>query len=279
MSARHLVTRWVGTGAAALVVGSAAVLGAASPAAAAACSTAGSGVTVVVRGSVGCAGGDPSTALAALHAAGHSTVMVQRFPAALCRIDGAPASDPCVVMPPSSAYWSLWTAKRGGSWVFASTSVVSYNPAPGTVVGFAFGAGSPPSVAPPAAPAPAPTRTSKPKPTPTHSTAAPTRTSTAPRTTASSGGSAPGHGATPTSDGPAPDSSTPASGVARTPTEPPASPAPTATDVAGASLDDAAPASATSPLGPSGPWPLLAGGVLVLALGGATAYVVRRRRG
>ena len=77
----------------------------------------------------------------------------------VCRINGYPSSDPCVRMPPGDAYWAFFHAKRGGSWVYSSSGVASYDPAPGTVVGFRYGSGKQPRVAPPA-----PTKTSTPVP-------------------------------------------------------------------------------------------------------------------
>ena len=127
---------------------------AAAPASAAACSGT-SGVTVVVDtgGSVStkCASGDPSSALKALASAGFSVTYPQQYPGSVvCRINGYPSSDPCVRMPPGDAYWAFFHAKRGGSWVYSSNGVASYDPAPGTVVGFRFGSGQQPRVAPPA---------------------------------------------------------------------------------------------------------------------------------
>ena len=144
---------------------------AAAPASAAACSGT-SGVTVVVDTgssiSTTCASGDPSTALKALTAVGYSVTYPQQYPGSVvCRINGYPESDPCVRMPPGDAYWAFFHAKRGGSWVYSSSGVATYNPAPGTVVGFRFGSGQQPRIAPPAptkTSAPAPT-TTKPKPT------------------------------------------------------------------------------------------------------------------
>ena len=91
-------------------------------------------------------------------------------------------------MPPGDAYWAFFHAKRGGSWVYSSSGVASYDPAPGTVVGFRFGSGQKPRVAPPdptktSAPAPTAT-TSKPKPTtskPRPTTSAPKATTPKPR--------------------------------------------------------------------------------------------------
>ena len=147
---------------------------AAVPASAAACSGS-SGVTVVVdRGgsiSTRCASGDPSSALSALKSAGFTVDYPRQFlGSVVCRINGypTPTDDPCVRMPPASAYWAFFHAKRGGSWVYSSSGAASYNPAPGSVVGFRFGSGQQPGIAPPAPPktsAPAPTKTT-PKPAP-----------------------------------------------------------------------------------------------------------------
>ncbi len=138
----------------------------AAPASAAACSGT-TGVTVVVDTgssiSTKCASGDPSSALKALTSAGFSVAYPQQYPGSVvCRINGYPASDPCVRMPPAGAYWAFFHAKRGGSWAYSSSGVGSYHPAPGSVVGFRFGSGQQPGIAPPAA-----TKTSAPTPTKT----------------------------------------------------------------------------------------------------------------
>ena len=153
----------------------------AAPASAAACSGT-TGVTVVVDTgssiSTKCASGDPSSARNALTTAGFSLTYPQQYPGSVvCRINGYPASDPCVRMPPGDAYWALFHAKRGGSWVYSSSGVASYDPAPGSVVGFRFGSGQQPRIAPPAA-----TKTST--PTPTKTTTKPKPTTSAPKPTA-----------------------------------------------------------------------------------------------
>ena len=143
--------------AAAVGLGAAAVLVGVHPAYAAACSTAAPGVTVVVDfASLGggvqvvCAAGDPSTGLDALHRAGFSTTGTQHDgPGFVCRIDGKPASDPCAATPPTTAYWSYWHAQPGGSWSYSSLGAASYNPSPGSVEGWAFGAGATPGTSPP----------------------------------------------------------------------------------------------------------------------------------
>lgn len=111
----------------------------------------GKGVTVLVdygpATRVKCATGDPSSGLDALRRAGFTVVMVQRFPGAVCRINGVPsrAQDACVVMPPTTRYWSYWHGARGGRWTYSTSGPGSYNPKPGTVEGWSFGAGKPPS--------------------------------------------------------------------------------------------------------------------------------------
>jgi hypothetical protein len=133
----------------------------AGPAAAAACGD-GTGVTVVVDfASLGggspqrCAAGDPASGVAALRAAGFTPTRAAQEPGYfVCRIDGKPAKDPCQRTSPADAYWSYWHAKPGGSWTYSSTGANDFDPAPGTVDGWAFGAGKPPSAPPPrAAPA------------------------------------------------------------------------------------------------------------------------------
>jgi hypothetical protein len=141
----------------------------AAPASAAVCSQ-GSGVTVVVDfASLGggtqtrCAAGDPSSGLAALRGAGFQPTRAAQEPGYfVCRIDGKPANDPCQRTSPADAYWSYWHAKPAGTWSFSSTGAADYNPAPGTVEGWAFGAGKPPSSPPPRASAASPQATSAP---------------------------------------------------------------------------------------------------------------------
>ncbi len=257
-AARRLAALFAGTAGAVAAL----VVGTAGPAAAAPCPGT-SGVTVVVGTSLGCAAGDPASVLAALHASGHTTVMVQRFPAAVCRIDAVPASDACVVMPPASAYWSLWTASRGGSWAFASTGVASLDPAPGSVVGLAFGAGSPPGVAPPAAPVPA-----RSAPAPAQSTRPPSTSAPAPARRSGSATRATGSPVHPVARPPTSGAVTPR--AART--------APGTSPAAPTSLGAVAASSRTTAAPGSGALSLATGGGLVLLLGGTTAYVVARRR-
>lgn len=282
--------------AAATSLAGAGLVATAAPSHAAACSST-NGVTVVVQSSSGtsvrCAGGDPSSAWSALQGAGHSLTPVQRFPDALCRIDGYPASDPCVNMPPASAYWSFWHAPSGGSWTYSQVGIKGWNPKPGSSVGFRFGAGSPPSVAPATASAPAPT-TAAPKPT----TAAPKPTSTPRRTTAAPGATTGGTsaGTTVRPKAPARSAAPAGSATASAPASPGIRPstAPSPSASAPRAGSTASPTSSGTPspeetpgevvaapeqdTGSSGAARLVGGGALLAGLAAAVATVAVRRR-
>jgi hypothetical protein len=120
----------------------------APPAQAAACA----GVTVVVDSTAlgggvrtGCAAGDPTSGLAALTATGSTYSFVPRQPGLVCRVNALP--NPCNGAP-VSAYWSYWHAVPGGSWTYSSAGAGAHDPAPGSVEGWAFGAGTQPGVSP-----------------------------------------------------------------------------------------------------------------------------------
>lgn len=147
------------------------------------------GVTMVVEfnrlgggDQIRCAPGDPDSGVAALKAAGYTpTRAAQEAGYFLCRIDGKPADDPCQRASPEDAYWSYWHAEPGGSWTFSNAGAASYDPAPGSVEGWSFGGGEPPSTPPPArrqAPA-------SPRPVATTAAPAPAPMPTARRTAAS----------------------------------------------------------------------------------------------
>ena len=125
---------------------------AAAPAYAAAC-TGQKGVTVVAdftklggKVKTACDPANPATGLAALTGAGFSYTFVPRQPGFVCTIDKKP--NPCNGAP-ATAYWSYWHAKPHGTWVYSKTGAGSYNPAPGTVQGWAFGAKHAPRIPPP----------------------------------------------------------------------------------------------------------------------------------
>jgi hypothetical protein len=105
--------------------------------------------------------------------AGHTLTYVQNE-AFVCRVDGAPSSDPCVRTPPADAYWSLWWSDgKSGTWTYASTGVGSLKVPPGGYVALSWQGGNsqaPPRVAAKAHPTPSPTST----PSPSHPTSRPT---------------------------------------------------------------------------------------------------------
>ena len=269
----------------------------AAPASAAACSGT-SGVTVIVDTgssiSTKCASGDPSSARNALTSAGFSLTYPQQYPGSVvCRINGYPASDPCVRMPPGDAYWAFFHAKRGGSWVYSSGGVASYDPAPGSVVGFRFGSGQQPRIAPPAATrtsTPTPTKTTT-KPKPTTSAPKPTTpkaTTPKPTTPKATSGSTPSARAGSASSAPAAKgqtSSTPSATPSASATAS-ASPSPTtsATDTPAAATpsetasDLAAAATSTDADDGGGPGTLIAGAALVALVAGGAGWAAYKRR-
>ena len=282
-SARRLVA-----GSAALLV-AAAGLAVAAPAAEAAACSGSSGVTVVVDfGSLGggvqtgCAGGDPGSGLAALSAVGHGYTFVPRQFGLVCQIDARP--NPCNGAP-TTAYWSYWHATRGGSWSYATAGAGGYNPQPGTVEGWAFGAGGRPGIAPPAAPAPSPPPpkpTTRPAPRPS---AQPPPAPAPPSGSAAAGGEARG-------GPPGSAAGSPSRAPARTTTAPPTSAGPTATDGTSPPTGAAA-APSTSDSGltavgavqrtppPRYPWKRLLGSALAILLIvgiAVTGILVARRR-
>ncbi|KOX24506.1 hypothetical protein ADK67_18070 [Saccharothrix sp. NRRL B-16348] len=235
------------------------------------------GVTVVVDfrslgGGVqtGCAPGDPATGTAALTAAGFGYTFASRQPGFVCRINGKPSSDPCVNTSPTTAYWGYWHGQPGGSWTYSSTSAAAYDPAPGSVEGWSFGAGEQPGIAPPA-PAPQPTQPAPQPPAPGQPTQPGQAGQPAPP--------APQPGQ-PTQETTTQPSETSASTTAGTTTAPPSS----ATTTGSTTSSSAAPTGATSvavepTAGTSsgGTVGLVVGIVVIAALAGLGLWTARRR--
>lgn len=246
------------------------------------------GVTVVVDFTelggpvrVACASGNPSSGLDALARAGFAVAQSQDFPGAVCRIDGLPGVDQqdCVGMPPANAYWSYWTASRGGSWTYSAVGAKDSHPVQGTVQGWAFGNAHPPSVPPPAAPQPTSAPTPKPTPRPTPApTPRPTVAVTRPPAAAPTATATTADSASPS----AADQPTPTPSPSDAPSTPPAASdeavvVPVATDGAGGS-------AATGELGAtdagdagSPPAGTLVGVALVVALLAGGGLLSRRR--
>jgi hypothetical protein len=260
-----------------------------------------------------CAPGDPSSGLAALEGAGHRYTFVRPNMPMVCTIDGRP--DPCNGAP-GDAYWSYWYAQPGGSWTYASQGAGSRNPAPGSVEGWAFGAGAPPRVPPPSSPPPEPEPSTSPTPSPSASpspsptaTAEPAPTApaerSAPPTTPPPGPAAatapddppPGSQATEQPDPaerdepetPAPDEAhdpaartTDAARAARPPT--PADERPAPTEASGRTLPPVELRAADDEVAIGAPTDgdavagLLAGGALAATIAGAGLFQARRRR-
>ena len=159
------------------------------PAAAAGCAGS-TGVTVVVDfhqlgGGVrqACdADGGGKAASTVFPDSGFPLAYVQRQPGFVCRVSGAPASDPCVNTPPATAYWSLWWSDgTSGTWTYASVGVGSLKVPDGGYLAFSW-QGQDGKAAPGVAPNPR---------------AAPSSPSPSPGTGESGGGDGPTHGAGP----------------------------------------------------------------------------------
>ncbi len=174
----------------------------AGPASAASCSSA-SGVTVIVDpGALGgalvsaCDSGTGQSADARFTDAGVALTYAQRQPGFVCRVAGAPASDPCVDASPADAYWALfWTDGESGSWTYSALGIGGLEVPEGGALALAWQQGTerraPSTAAPVASPAPTAVPTSKPKPTPTTTppptTTAPPRATPAPPTNGAAG--------------------------------------------------------------------------------------------
>lgn len=252
----------------------------AAPAQAAAC-PAGRGVTVVVGSQVGCdpsAGGDAASNFTD---AGHTLTYARREPGFVCRVDGQPASDPCVNASPASAYWGLfWSDGASGTWVYSSLGVGSLTVPAGGSVAFVFQTGggrTMPSVAPPRASAPSPTVE------PTSNTNGGSkgkgskgdRKKTGGTSVPPAAGSTPGPSASPSVSA-SPTASEPSSSTSTTTTAPPTAADTSAGDatVAGGVTPTSAEAD-QSDGGRAAGW--IAGGAVVVVLGVAGVVAWRRR--
>lgn len=153
------------------------------PAAQAATCTTSGGVSVVVdfrelggamvTSCVSDGGGKSAAAIFA--AAGVSISYATRQPGFVCRVNGAPASDPCVNTSPADAFWGLWWADGSrASWSYSSSGVGGLTVPAGGSVGWSWqqdraaDSTAPPGATPPvirAAPSVTPTPTPSSPPT------------------------------------------------------------------------------------------------------------------
>lgn len=128
---RHLL-------AAALLGAAAGGVAVSAPAQAAGCAK-GSGVTVVVNSSVGCDPNGGGKAAGNFADAGVKLTYAARSPGFVCRVNGAPASDPCIETSPADAYWGLfWSDGTSGKWIYADLGVTSLTVPKGGWVAFVF---------------------------------------------------------------------------------------------------------------------------------------------
>jgi hypothetical protein len=93
----------------------------------------------------------PTSAYDMLNQGGwHTTGTEHDGPGFICRIGyrgyqggtqyPAPAQEPCVLTPPSSAYWTFWHAGPGqNTWTYSQAGATSYSPTPGSVELWVFG--------------------------------------------------------------------------------------------------------------------------------------------
>ena len=258
-----------------------------APAHAAAC-TGGTGVTVVVGSSVGCDANGGGPAANNFADAGHQLRYASRAPGFVCRVDGAPASDPCVEASPVDAYWGLfWSDGKKGTWTYSSLGVTSLKVPQGGSVAFVFQDSSSrtwPSVKPSVV-APEPTReperptTASPKPGSKEqgSKASTPKRSTPSARTGSPASSAPSATAR-ASAGASPSASTPTPSAGST-----ATPSASAPSASAGTDDDVAGAPAVQPTAAEGSGSTsgaalatAAAAVVVLAAAGGVVWYRRR---
>ncbi len=268
------------------------------------------GVTVVVDASrlgggvrTGCAAGSPRNGLEALRAAGFAVRGTARFPGFVCRIDDAPASDPCLDSAPADAYWAYWHGPPGGGWTYSDTGAADRRPPVGSVEGWVFSdeTGAPPSVAPPARAAVVPPPVNAPVPVPG---SVPTAEVAGRTAVAPSPAGPPPAVAPPTTgvatDAPGVASATPPSAAAPVPGlptppvgatdatnggPPEAGPGSGSGDASGDETSLGAAAEASTPTqardasdGAGSPWPTIVGAALVVAVAITGVTLARRRR-
>lgn len=206
---------------------------------------------------------------------GFHLTYTQRQPGFVCRVDGAPASDPCVNTPPADAYWSLWWSDgKSGTWSYSSLGVASLNVPAGGYVALSWQGGNAKALPRAAArphptSSPSPTRTAT--PAPTHTAAPPPAATATPQPSATARATAnPSPSGTPTLRRTAHPSALRASGDTRSHGPGPAKPVVTTSTVPASGQD-----SSSSSSGLPG-WlaPVV---VVLLFLAAGTVAVVRRR--
>ncbi len=278
--------RLAGLAVAALVAAAGLVGLSGGPASAALCS--GHGVNVVVDyhalgGGVlkGCdTSGAGKTANKVFPAAGYKLDYAQRQAGFVCRVNGKPASDPCVNTSPANAYWGLyWSDGKSGTWTYATSGVGSVSVPDGGFVALSWqngGPNDPPGTSPVGVkPSPKPT----PKPHPTTKPAKPTKKATA--TATATKAAAPSSSVAASAKTKASASATASASASST-----ASPSSASAGVLPPTASDSASPDAATPTATqlassepdTGGLPLWVPGAVVVALGAATGGVLWWRR-
>ena len=116
---------------------------------------------------IGCAYDLPAhaTGMDALVALGIPVTEVTRTPQFICRIDEVPSADQvvpipgndgyketCVNTPPTSAYWTYWSASKGGEWTYSLTGYTLHEVVIGGYEGYSFAHNVPVTQAAPSVP-------------------------------------------------------------------------------------------------------------------------------
>jgi hypothetical protein len=246
-----------------------------------------------------------------LHAAGFSTTGdVHDGPAFVCRMGNAafasgkqyptPSEDACVLTPPTTAYWSFWTAPAGSNhWSYSTVGAASDVPRAGEVELWTFGGtdlgGTNGSAVPAIAPntlrapssAPPPPTSTPPAPAPGPKVAPQSVPPTA-AVTAPGSASVNRVSPAPASVGRASSGPTTATHARRGATAPAAtstsarrgsvSPAPTSGANESLNVVAARPISAQHHSSSGATWSVVGAIIVLAALGAGTAFAVRRRR-
>jgi hypothetical protein len=256
-------------------------------AAASACSDT-AGVTVIVDftrfgGAIerGCDPGEAANALDAVRTAGFTTAGTARYgDAFVCRIDSRPSpeSEACTDTPPAKSSWSFYYARSTDkAWTYSSVGVLSYHPASGTLLAFAFGNFAKPGVLPSGAAVPTTTTTTAPRKPPPRPSTPVTAQAHPPATTAPSAIALP---PTAAAVGAAPTSTpTTAKHPATTRPDAPTTTSDASTTTAPRIVDKTASGPVASDSSSSGsPWPALLTVALVAALGAGAFATIRMRK-
>jgi hypothetical protein len=258
-------------------------------AAASACSDT-AGVTVIVDftrfgGAIerGCDPGEAANALDAVRTAGFTTAGTARYgDAFVCRIDSRPSpkSEACTDTPPAQSSWSFYYARSTDkAWTYSTVGVLSYHPASGTLLAFAFGNFAKPGVLPSGAAVPTTTTTTTPPRKPPARPSTPVTAQAHPPATTAPSAIAPPPTAT-AAVGAAPTwTPTTAKHPATTRSDAPTTTSGASTTTAPRIVDKTASGPVAGDSSSSGsPWPALLTVALVAALGAGAFATIRLRR-